>query len=102
MFQSLTFGYGTGALYKKEIYILIDSDFTATGEATGLPSSTIVIAEYTKRQLNVAANLVLLFRYRAKKFGSIEAIENQLFDLKASRFFTPELKAQVMKYLALV
>jgi hypothetical protein len=111
MFQSIKhkcyLGYNAATkLYENE-FELIDSDFSCavcpyeTAVPTAVAVGGIVIQEYSKRNLNVAANLIRCFKYQEKKYGS--SIATQI--VWAERYqhqFTPEIKAELDKYLAII
>jgi hypothetical protein len=104
MFQSIEYirslGYDVATDQYEYEYELIDSDFRCVGVAVGV-SAVIVIQEYSKRKLNVAANLIRCFKYQEKKFGW--PISEQI--ARAEKYqpaFTPELKADLAKYLTIL
>ena len=109
MFQSITYtknlGYNTTTnLYSYE-YKLVDSDFSCAvvgvWVAVAVGAVRAIIQEYSKRKLNVAANLIRCFKYHEKKFGY--SIANQTaWAEKYEPLFTPEIKANLQKYLTLV
>ena len=73
---------------------------------SSIPGSTLaadagaVIAEYSRRGLNVAANLMQLVRLYEKH--SMNVLNNIDWWQRYQPLFTPELKAQFYKYLALL
>ena len=84
-------------------YDLTDSDFSCVVIVdTGIALTTAaVIQEYTKRNLNVAKNLLLYFRWREK--NDIHSIADQIVLAdKYVSLFTPKLKDQLQKYLPLL
>jgi hypothetical protein len=104
-------GYNAATKLYEHEYDLIDSDFRcvvvaitdplahAAGEAVEAPGS--VIQEYSKRKLNVAANLVRCFKYQEKIYGWTIAQQIEWAE-KWQPLFTPELKAELDKYLTLL
>jgi hypothetical protein len=112
MFQSIEYkrslGYNAATkLYEIE-FELTDSDFSCVAAEGAIwearlvaASADVVIREYSKRKLNVAANLVRCLQFQEKKYGY--SITDQI--VWAERYqhqFTPELKADLDKYLILV
>jgi hypothetical protein len=116
MFQSIEYrcylGYDDATkLYSYE-YGLTDSDFgkvVIAGDCIHHVGHTVawvgvVIREYSKRKLNVAANLVRYFCLTEKLWGySIDYSIGHQIELaeKYQPLFTPELKADLNKYLIL-
>jgi hypothetical protein len=115
MFQSIEykryFGYNVATkLYEYE-YELIDSDFSCVASAganADLASVDLasvvagaVIKEYSKRNLNVAANLVRCFCFCEKKYGWTIA-EQIVWAEQYQPLFTPKLKVELDKYMVLV
>jgi hypothetical protein len=109
MFQSLEYtrflGYNKKTkLYSYE-YELTDSDFSCVvvvvaPAGTGMATHA-VIQEYTKRNLNVAKNLLLYFRWYEKE--DIYSIAKQIEWAERNQpLFTPQLKADLNKYLSLL
>ena len=89
-------------------YELTDSEFgSVAGVGTGLDGPVgvagvvgAVIAEYGKRNLNVAANLIkLLLLYKRRNGWEIASQIGWWQEYQP--LFTPELKAEVDKYLVL-
>jgi hypothetical protein len=114
MFQSIEYkgcrGYNVATkLYQYE-YELTDSDFgkvVAVVVAGGVAGATVlavagvVIQEYSKRKLNVAANLFRCFRHQEKKYGY--SIAQQIaWAEEWQPLFTPQIKAELDKYLILI
>jgi hypothetical protein len=110
MFQSIEYirslSYNADTkLYEYE-YELIDSDFgkvvvVVVVVAVAVADACAVIQEYSKRKLNVAANLVRCFRFHEKEYGN--SIADQItWAEKWQPLFTPELKADLDKYLTLL
>src|ERR1700722_13209193 len=107
MFQSITYtkylGYNnTTNLHEYECE-LVDSDFSCVmAEVAGVVSAVaiqrVVIREYSKRNLNVAANLIRCFKYHEKKFGWSIA-EQIAWAESYEPLFTPEIKADLQNYL---
>ena len=95
----------TVADYKCQ-FKLIDSDFETLLNIHSMWNgfASIVIEEYSKRKLNVAANLVRFFQWYEKEYGS--TIARQLSWTENQSSFTPEftskIKADIQKYLALL
>jgi hypothetical protein len=107
MFQSIRYhrfvGYNKKTMLGSYEYDLTDSDFSCVVIVdTGIALTTAaVIQEYTKRNLNVAKNLLLYFRWREK--NDIHSIADQIVLAdKYVSLFTPKLKDQLQKYLPLL
>jgi hypothetical protein len=109
VFQSITYtrnlGYNaTTKLYSYE-FELVDSDFGKVVVGAGavgvaVASASAVMQEYSKRNLNVAANLIRYFKYQEKKCGW--SIAGQIFWAEQYQpLFTPQLKQELQKYLIL-
>jgi hypothetical protein len=100
-------GYNAATkLYEYE-FELIDSDFSWVGTAAGASRFVseaavgALIQEYSKRKLNVAANLIRFFRFYEKKWSYSIELQIELAQ-KYQPLFTPELKAELDKYLTLL
>jgi hypothetical protein len=123
MFQSLTYtkylGYDEKTMLHSYEYDLTDSDFScfscvvsgvvfrsAVAVGVGVVFRSVfavaaVIQEYSKRNLNVAANLLLYFRWSEKQYGY--SIADQIEQAEQFQpLFTPQLKADLQKYLLLL
>src|ERR1700722_401751 len=112
MFQSIEytkyFGYNAVTKLHEYKYKLVDSDFRCIAVAVAVAVGVVVevevaavIQEYSKRKLNVAANLIRCFKYHEKEYGW--SITQQIaWAEKYQPLFTPELKADLQKYLALI
>jgi hypothetical protein len=100
MFQSIKgIGSSGGRRYcRTSTYEITDDDFV--GVASGYMSrAEAVISEYTKRNLDVARNLVRYLRWRDKEYG------NNTLLMQAIMFYqetNPELKDALGKYLLLI
>ena len=85
-------------------YELIDSEFgciKGVCGATSWKTAGVIIIEYSKRNLNVAANLVKLLVLHKEKIGW--SFEQQIkWWTLAQPLFTPELQTELDKYLLLV
>jgi hypothetical protein len=105
MFQSLTltkyFGYNEKAKLHLYEYEIMDSDFSCIAVAPAGAAGGVVIQEYSKRNLNVAANLIKFFLYHQKKYGYSIAKQIEWAE-RYQPLFTPELKADLNKYLLLL
>ena len=106
MFQSIKyFGYNTidNNIYTYE-YELVDSDFSCLVKIKDHGATTPIVAviqEYSKRKLNVAANLIKCFQFQEKEYGW--SIAQQIVWIeKHQPLFTPQLKADTQKYLLLI
>src|SRR5580698_6443195 len=112
MFQSIRY-VGSIPELKSYIYIITDSDFGVVDVIVAenkrfwdlregaLERQTAIIQEYSKRKLNVAANLALFFCWHKKIYGY--SIAQQIaWAEKYQPLFTPELKADLQKYLTLI
>jgi|ERR1700722_7156215 len=111
MFQSIRY-VGSIPELKSYIYIITDSDFGVVDVIVAenkrfwdlregaLERQTAIIREYSKRKLNVAANLVMYFRFYEKHFGI--SVATQMQWLLHQELYTPELKADLQKYLTLI
>jgi|ERR1700722_11978797 len=78
---------------------------TNNGDNHGILQHLIgmIIVEYGKRNLNVAANLAVLFRLLIEKCaGELSMIECVNHARKYQPLFTPAIEASVIKYLALI
>jgi hypothetical protein len=108
MFQSIKYiralGYNAATKQYEYEYELIDSDFNCIIQQTHgarVLGPRDVIKEYSKRKLNVATNLVRYFLFNEKKWGY--SIAEQMEWAEAARpLFTPEIEADLTKYLALL
>src|ERR1700722_19061623 len=115
MFRSIRnkyLGYNAATkLYSYE-YELIDSDFgkvvvvgveiagSTIADGGTVAAGSVVIQEYNKRKLNVAANLIRCFKYHEKEYGW--SIAEQIAWTEVYQpLFTPKLKADLQKYLTL-
>jgi hypothetical protein len=109
MFQSIEYirylGYNAATKQYEYEFELIDSDFSCIGvTCAGVvprPGAGAVIQEYSKRKINVAANLIRYFRFYEKEYGYSIA-EQIAWAEKNCPLFTPELKANLQKYLILL
>jgi hypothetical protein len=88
-----------------KVYDLIDTDFTVQ---VSLPNNSnmmsitgMIIAEYTRRQLNVAANLVLYFQWSATNRNWSVATQIKRAE-QYQPLFTSQIKQDVEKYLLLL
>jgi hypothetical protein len=91
--------------YENE-YELVDSDFGKVvvvdhGVGLGGARPGAVIKEYSKRNLNVAVNLVRCFCFCEKKYGWSIAQQVEWAE-KGQPRFTSEIKTSLDKYLILV
>jgi hypothetical protein len=112
MFQSIKYrcylGYNAATKLHEDELDLIDSDFSCVVVVVPLDGPTAVegagavIQEYSKRNLNVAANLIWCFRFYEKKWG--HSIEQQIAWAEDYQplLFTPALKADLQKYITLL
>jgi hypothetical protein len=114
MFQSLeyihSFGYNSTTKLHSYEYELTDSDFGKVVVLFHTPmlhegdegaAAGAVIQEYSKRKLNVAANLVAYFRWYEKEYRY--PIAQQItWEAKHQPLFTPALKAARQKSLTLL
>jgi hypothetical protein len=109
MFQSIKYlrhlGYNAATkLNNSYEFELTDSDFTCivvVGADILVAAVGAVIREYGKRNLNVAANLLLYFRWCEKEYGN--SIAEQInWAGRNQLLFTPELKEQLQKYMVLL
>ena len=103
MFQSIEYikdlGRNATTKFHEYEYKLVDSDFSCN--AVGIAQASAVIREYSKRKLNVAANLVKYFKYYEKRYDW--SIASQIaWAEKQPLLFTPEIKADLQKYLPLL
>ena len=100
MFQSITYiralGYNATTKLHEHEYELVDSDFSCV-EVARAGAARVVIQEYSKRKLNVAANLVKYFRFQENRYGW--TIAQQIAWLEDQPLFTPKIKADIQKYL---
>jgi hypothetical protein len=115
MFQSIKYtrhlGYNAATDQYEYEYELIDSDFSCVVVSASVSGSIsvsgVVIQEYSKRKLNsstscnVAANLIRFFRFYEKKWGHSIAKQIEWAE-KYQHQFTPELKAELDKYLVII
>jgi hypothetical protein len=117
MFHSIEYirslGYNVATKLYEYKYKLIDSDFrcvaivsAVVGEGVGNGAGEVavegyLIQEYSKRKLNVAANLIRFFRFHEKKYIWPIALQIAWAE-KYQPLFTPELKADLTKYLTLI
>jgi hypothetical protein len=116
MFQSIKYiralGYNAATKLHSYEYELIDSDFSCVVVVAGareflgmdvlfVAYAGAVIKEYSKRKLNIAANLIRFFRFYKKKW-SYSMIQQIAWAEKYQPAFTPKLKAELDKYLILV
>jgi hypothetical protein len=109
VFQSLTHTKHLGYDKKTQIYSheynLTDSDFTCTvvwnSDWVGSGNAGAVIQEYSKRNLNVAANLLLYFRWYEKLTG-LQIAKQIEWAEQYQLLFTPQIKADIEKYLSLL
>jgi hypothetical protein len=122
MFQSIEYKryLGPDSITKLNSYEyeLIDSDFSCvvavSAGASSAPSTPpfpdaatestaggAVIQEYSKRNLNVASNLVRFFKWYENGYGYSIA-EQITWAEQYQHQFTPELKADLDKYLVLL
>ena len=109
MFQSIEYtnyiGYNATTKFYSYEYELVDSDFSCVAITLAASFSGtvvgVVIQEYSKRKLNVAANLIRYFKYREKSHGY--SIAQQIaWAEEYQPLFTPEIKADLQKYLTLL
>ena|ERR1700722_5055766 len=109
MFQSIQFarflGYNSATKHNEYKFELVDSDFICVvigAEAAGVTAETdAVIQEYSKRKLNVAANLIRCFQFQEKKYGW--SIAKQIaWAEQYQPLLTPEIKTDLQKYLTLI
>jgi hypothetical protein len=85
---------------------LTDSDFGCVKVVVGVEATieveiAAVIQEYSKRNLNVAKNLFLYFRWYEKKYDIWIASQIKVAE-KCHPLFTPQIKADIEKYLLLL
>jgi hypothetical protein len=85
---------------------LIDSDFGTVkligcGRHSTVAFSNLVIQEYTKRNLNVAANIALYFQWYQKSFFWSIFRQLEMISTDESSLLTAELKSKLDKYLLL-
>ena len=104
MFQSIE---NLGYKYILDVYEykLHDSDFDVLLQLdlSQRPNGghfDMVVGEYTKRKLNVAANLIRYFKWYEKLWDV--PIAKQLHWERRNSLLTTELKADIQKYLALL
>ena len=109
MFQSYKFIKHLKDKYGKYSfeYDLTDSDFGTVSEvgvapAVGVASGLViaVIQEYSKRNLNVAKNLMLAFIWHNKKYPSMSIQE--LVDLNKKNPLFSQYEEDLQKYLPLL
>jgi hypothetical protein len=117
MFQSIEYtrfiGYDDATKQYEYEFELIDSDFScvvasgvvvvvgARASENARAALGVVLQEYGKRKLNVAANLVRFFRSYEKEWGYSIELQIELAQ-KYQPLFTPELKAELDKYIVLL
>jgi hypothetical protein len=110
MFQSIKYkryiDYNAATNLSKYEFELIDSDFgkvVVVDHEVGVSASCPgpVIQEYSKRNLNVAVNLVRCFRFCEKRYGWTIAEQIEWAEKWQPRF-TSEIKTSLDKYLTLV
>ena len=112
MFHSLSFldyiGFDKKTRLYDYQYELMDTDFgnavlcgTHHIGSISILAAEGIIREYAKRELNVAANLILFFRWYEMHYSISIAVQIERLK-KYLPIFTPELKTDVDKYLALV
>ena len=112
MFQSIEYTKHLG--YNKKTssyeYELTDSDFSCVVVVVVVVVAVAVavvvavdaiIKEYTKRNLNVAYNLLLYFRWYEKQYGWSIAKQIEWAEMYQP-LFTPQIKADLNKYLLLL
>ena len=99
MFQSITYTYASKDAY---LFELVDSDFGKVFvRVVHRPSELeAIIVEYSKRELNVAANLIRYFHWVEKR--SLVSMTTRLEWAKSCPYFTSKLKADIDKYLVLI
>jgi hypothetical protein len=115
MFQSIKYirhhGYNNTTKQYEYEYELIDSDF---GEVVGVvvvasrsvacgpgAGAGAVIQEYGKRNLNVVANLIRCFHFYEKRYDWTIAEQIACAE-ECQSLFSPEIKADLTKYLILL
>jgi hypothetical protein len=101
MFQSIRY-IRTLPSYCYE-YVVEDSKFSVVieGYATWRSFNKNLIEVYSKRKLNVAANLVQFYQWYDKYYGC--SMANQINELEKDReIIGPELKVDIQKYLILL
>jgi hypothetical protein len=108
MFQSIEYirylSYDEKTMLYSYEYKLTDSDFSCIVRAVagaGAGAVRAVIQEYRKRNLNVAYNLLLCFRWYEKEYGNSIAKQIKWAE-RDQPLFTPQIKADLNKYLTLV
>jgi hypothetical protein len=79
--------------------VAADTDAGAAPAPAHTPAT--VIQEYTKRNLNVAKNLLLYFQWYEKETGWSIAKQIKWAE-KYQPLFTPQVKADLNKYLLLL
>ena len=109
MFKSIQFvrylGYNFTTKLNEYTFELIDTDFScvvfgAEG-ARVVAEAGAVIQEYSKRKLNVAANLIRAFQFMKETYGWSIAQQIKLAE-QYNPLFTPELKQELDKYMVLL
>ena|ERR1700722_7181131 len=109
MFQSIEYtnyiGYNATTKFYSYEYELVDSDFSCVAITLAASFSGtvvgVVIQEYSKRKLNVAANLIKCFQFQEEKFGW--PIAKQIaWAEQYQPLFTPKFKTDLQKYLTLL
>jgi hypothetical protein len=107
MFVSFSYG-GIGSDASKFDYVLKDSQF---GEVSGVGTMMIaigaeigilVIREYSKRNLNVAANLAAAFVWLLKQYPFRRSIQQIIDDNKEYNPLFPPYEEDLQKYLVLL
>jgi hypothetical protein len=110
MFQSIKYtkylGYSRRPYGHDEAeYELKDSNFSCVvvddARASWPVLTDIVIKEYSKRNLNVATNLIRYFRFYEKRYGYSIAGQIEWAE-RYQPLFTPQIKADLTKYLTLI
>src|ERR1700722_4724104 len=107
MFQSIKAErtlYNTTTKRHEWEYALVDSDFSCVVfvNAYGVQAlvGAAVIQEYSTRNLNVGVHLIRCFQLNQKRIT--RAIAEQMAWLEGHSLFTPEIKADLQKYLSLL
>ena len=111
MFQSFEYqkylGYDVAAKEYRWQYKITDSDFeevevaVAAGSGVGVEIGVAVIDIYEKRNLNVAANLVLAILYLHKKYPHI-SIQEIIEDNRKYNPKFPKYEEDFNKYMVLL
>jgi hypothetical protein len=114
MFQSIQYlnylGYDQRTKLYSNLFKITDSDFeeevadAGSAEPSGLGlGAGAVITCYSKRNLNVPKNLLLLFMFNEKQYGfEYYSIQNQIFYCEQYQPLFPKYKEEVEKYLLLI